>query len=355
EGDLELVYKANYLCRTALRILVPVAEFKVENETDLYREIYKMGWEDYLTEKKTFAIEAVTSYSPITHSKYAALKAKDAIADRFRDNSGRRPSVDKDTPDVRINIRIFRNECTVSLDSSGESLHKRGYRKKTGPAPISEVLAAGLIQLTGWNKKSLFIDPMCGSGTIPIEAALYAKNIPAGYFRERFGFETWLTFDKKVWKEIKSEANSRIKDTIPAILASDISGRILAIAKENISNAGLSSSIRSKAGCFSDLKPYENEGVVVANPPYGERMKKEDMIKFYKEIGDALKMNFTGFDAWIITSDLVSFKFLGLRPSRKIKVYNGKLECRFFKFEMYKGSKRQKTDNAKNRSTDFRR
>jgi putative N6-adenine-specific DNA methylase len=340
KGDKALLYKTNYLCRTAIRVLVPISTFRAENENELYKQILKIKWEDYIHLNGTFSIDGITSYSNITHSKYLALKTKDAVADRFREKYGRRPNVDTKDPDVKINVRVFRNECTVSLDSSVESLHKRGYRIGTGPAPLNEVLAAGMIQLSGWDGKSNFIDPMCGSGTLPIEAAMFAGNIPAGKFREQFGFTRWKDFDKELWQKVRDDAEAAQKEYKHQIIGSDRSGRILNVARENVASAGLENVISLKARYIDDVEPPAGGGVMITNPPYGERIKVEDIKKLYSEIGDALKTNFEGYSAWIISSDKEALKFIGLRPSRKITLFNGPLESGFYKFEIYKGTKR---------------
>jgi putative N6-adenine-specific DNA methylase len=340
-GDQRLLYKANYLCRTTLRILKPIAIFRAENEDQLYREIYKIDWSQYLDVDGTFSVDGVTSYSNITHSKYLALKTKDAVVDQFRAKFGKRPNVKLDNADLVINVRIFRDECTVSIDSSGESLHKRGYRKATGPAPISEVLAAGMILLTGWDKKSNFIDPMCGSGTIPMEAALMAKNIPAGYYREDYCFMHWKDFDKTLWDEIKKEAESKMIKPNVKIVGSDKSGLIIGAARQNLRYAGLTDDIRLKASFFADLEPPSGGGTLVMNPPYDERMKNDDIIEFYKEIGNTLKQKYHGYEAWIISGHLEALKFVGLHATRNIALFNGPIECRFARFVIYEGSKKR--------------
>lgn len=340
-GDKKMMYKANYLSRTALRVIKPIALFNADNEQSLYDGIGKIDWNDYLDVNGTFSVDGVTSYSNITHSKFLALKTKDAIADQFRNKFGRRPNVRLDNADLVVNVRIFRNECTVSIDSSGESLHKRGYRKATGPAPLSEVLAAGMIYLTDWDKKSTFIDPMCGSGTIPIEACLIARNIPAGYFRQDYCFMHWKDFDKALWEDIKSEAESKIRKASGQIIGSDRSGRVLAVARENAESAGLAKDIMFRGSFFADLEPPEGKGIIIMNPPYNERLKTEDVIDLYKSIGDTLKRNFTGFQAWIISANIEALKFVGLRPTRNLDLNNGQLECKYSKFEIYEGSKKR--------------
>ena len=339
EGNTELMYKTNYLCRTALRILMPIANFQARDEQQLYDEIYKINWEKYIKLKGTFAIDGITSYSNINHSKYLALKSKDAIADQFREKFGKRPNVDTENPDVKINIRLFRNSCSVSLDSSGESLHKRGYRVETGPAPINEVLAAGLIQISSWDAKSNFTDPLCGSATIPIEAAMYATNMPAGFFREEFNFELWNDFDKELWEKVKTEANSNKVDFEHKITASDRSGKILQVARNNVKSAKLEKYVKIMLGYVEDSEPPEGKGVMISNPPYGERIKVDDINKLYKGIGDNLKINYGGYSAWIFSSDENALRHVGLKPSKKIKLFNGPIETAFCKYEIFEGRK----------------
>jgi len=341
-GNIELMYKANYWCRTALHILVPISEFYIRKEEDLYKKINQIDWENYLDKKGTLSVDAVVHSSIFTHSHYVALKTKDAVVDRFRDKFGKRPNVDVDLPDLKINIYINRNKCIVSLDSSGNSLHKRGYRKKTGSAPLSEVLAAGMIMLSGWNGQSNFIDPMCGSGTIVCEAALIANNIPPGYYRKTFGFEKWKNFDNKTWEKVKKDALQFQKEFDHEIIGSDISAECIAIAKENAHYAKLHKDIKFEIKSFENQLPPEDGGIMMINPPYGERIKPEDIIKLYKTIGDGLKNNYQGYKAWIISSDFNAIKFIGLKPSKKISLYNGSLECKFLQYDIYHGSKKSK-------------
>jgi len=343
-GDNTLMYKANYCCRTALRILKPIKTFRAVNEEELYKGVSEIEWWDYMDVKDTFSIDSVVNSNNFRHSKFVALKTKDAVADRFRNRFGERPSVDTENPSLRINIRIFKDEVTISLDSSGSSLHRRGYRTETGLAPINEVLAAGLVMLSGWDKESHFIDPMCGSGTILMEAALIANNIPAGYYRQSFGFEQWKDFEKDAWEKIKDDALDDQKEFEHSIIGSDISGRMISVARNNIKNARMHKDIELYAGNMIDFVPPVGKGVMITNPPYGERMQLEDVKALYKKIGDSLKKNYAGYDAWIISSDLEAIKFIGLRPSRKIMVYNGPLECRFMKFSIYEGSKKSRAN-----------
>lgn len=339
-GDKEVLYRANYTCRSALRIIKPIAVFDAPDEEVLYQEVKKIPWQEYLDNRSTFSIDGTTSYSRITHSKYLALKTKDAIVDKFREDTGKRPSVDKYNPDLRINVRLFRDACTISLDSSGESLHKRGYRVATGPAPLNEVLAAGMLMLTGFQGDAPFIDPMCGSGTLPIEAVLIAKKIPAGYFRESFLFQRWKDFDPDLWNQVKQEADDKIIPLKQAVFASDRSGRILQVARENIEKAGLTNDIQVRAAFVEDVEPPPGKGLMVTNPPYGERIKAEDIQLLYSSIGDNLKQRFTGYTAWILSAHEEALKHVGLRASRKIELNNGPLLCKYLRFELYEGSKK---------------
>ncbi|MCD4772068.1 MAG: RNA methyltransferase [Bacteroidales bacterium] len=344
KGDKEIMYKANYLCRTAIKILKPFASFLIRNEDDLYKEIKKIDWWDYMDVDDTLAVDCTLSASSITHSKYASLKVKDAIVDKFREKFDKRPSVDIIDPTLRINIHIFRDNCSVSFDSSGVSLHKRGYRKATDMAPINELLAAGMILLSGWKKDCNFIDPMCGSGTILIEAALIANNIPSGYYRKFFGFEHWKDFDKDLWEKIKKEASLNITEFEHRIIGSDKSAKAIQIARENIKSAKLHKDIELNIIAFEELIPPEGGGIIVTNPPYGERLKVINITELYSLIGDSLKKKFTGFNVWILSSDNNALKKVGLRTSRKIPLFNAKLECKYVKFEIYKGSLKRKNN-----------
>lgn len=347
EGDKQLMYKANYCCRTALRILKPITSFVARNELALYNNIFKIQWHEIFNINETFAIDAVTSGNYFTHSQYAALKVKDAIADEFREHFGARPSVDVDNPDLRINVHIENEKVTVSFDSSGESLHKRGYRKNVDKAPMNEVLAAGLIKLTGWQCDCNFVDCMCGSGTLPIEAAMLAMGLPAGFFRKKWGFMTWHDFDKELWQNVMLDAGAEMEEFNYEILASDRSAKAVEIAKANIENAHLQYDIKLSKQDMFDVVPPKGGGIMIINPPYGERLEEKDIINLYRGIGDALKKNFKGFEAWIISSNKDALKLIGLKPSKKIDVYNGPLECKFEKFDIFEGSyKDMKRDSS---------
>ena len=341
-GDLALLYKCNLYLRTALKVLKPIATFDALNDQELYNGVKKIDWSEFLTTDQTFAIDGTTSGEVFTHSKFVALKSKDAIADQFREIDGIRPSIDVDNPDLQINIHIAEVACSVSIDSTGLPLSKRGYRLEQIFAPISEVLAAGIILLSGWDKKSNFFDPMCGSGTFSIEAALIAQNIPNGRLRH-FAFEKWKDFDAELWELIKKEAESKIKPFAGKIFASDIEKRAVEIAIQNARRAGVEDQITFKNSDFLTSALEDEPGVIVLNPPYGERLQNDDIIGFYQEIGTRLKHFYNGCDAWIISANLEALKFIALKPSRKIKLYNGQLECKLHKYELYRGSKRTGT------------
>lgn len=343
KGDDGFMYKANLALRTAVRILKPIKKFRVQSELDLYKQLQFIGWEHYFSEADTFAIDAVTNSDNFTHSHYVALKTKDAIADYFRNKYGKRPSVDIKHPTVQINVHIQRDQCTVSLDSSGDSLHKRGYRSATNIAPINEVLAAGLVLLSGYDGSQHFIDPMCGSGTILIEAAMIANKIPANINRREFGFERWRDFDENLFEIIRNSLLKKIRSSDKEIIGYDKAPSVIRKAFGNIKNANLEEFIKiDQENFFNTEKEVEGKTIVLFNPPYGERLEIDVPI-FYKEIGNTLKHGYPDTDAWLITSDFEKgLKSVGLRTSKKIKLYNGKLECRFVKYEMYKGSKKAK-------------
>ncbi len=352
EGNKELLYRANYLVRTAIRILTPITEFKVTDEQSLYDGVKAIQWDEIMTHKQTFVMTADVFHSQIDHSHFAALKAKDALVDFFRDKIRRRPSVDKDDADIFINIHISQNVCTVSLDSSGESLHKRGYRIGADKAPLNEVLAAGLIKLSGWKGDVDFYDPMCGSGTIVMEAAMAAMNIPAGYYRDKYAFEQWTDFDEDLWKAIKEEHDNEFKDIDIKIFASDRSEKAVQIAKRNLKHAGLHKDIEISKAYFDSIVPNSDKGLLMFNPPYGMRLTENDIVRLYQEIGDVLKSNWAGHQAWIITSAMDAAKFIGLRPSKRIELYNGPIEAKLLCFDLYEGSRKEKSPDYRKRKDD---
>jgi putative N6-adenine-specific DNA methylase len=329
--------------RTALRILFPFRTFKTKHEKHFYKKMRETDWSKFIHLRDTFAIDAHTQSKYITHSKYLALKAKDAIVDQFRDDTGERPNVNVKSPTMRLNVHISHdNTCTLSWDSSGDSLHKRGYRSVTGEAPINEVLAAGMILLSGWEKDCAFIDPMCGSGTILVEAAMIAKNMPPQLNRRGFGFQNWPNFDSEIWQEVLREAKKNIVEFEYPILGYDIDSESVRIAQNNVMNARLRGEVLVETKDFRNLSTDLEKGLLMMNPPYDERLEISDINAFYKRIGDQMKNEFAGWSAWIISSNIPALKSVGLKPSRKIHLFNGSLECKFHKFEMYKGSKKRK-------------
>jgi putative N6-adenine-specific DNA methylase len=345
EGDTGFMYKANLCLRTAIKILKPIHSFYVKDETDLYKKIYEMEWSKYLNPEITFAIDATVNSENFTHSLYVSQKTKDAIVDKFRDTVGKRPDVDIKFPELRLNIHIQMNQCNVSLDTSGRSLHQRGYRTATNIAPINEVLAAGLLLLSGWDGQSHFLDPMCGSGTFLTEAAMIACNIPAKINRKEFAFEKWQDFDSELYEKIVESSLNKTREFHYKITGYDKAPSAVQKAIDNVENANLSEYISiERKNFFESEKFTENHLHMVFNPPYGERLNIE-MEEFYGNIGDTLKKNYPGTDAWFITSNLEALKFVGLRPSRKIKVFNSHLESRLVKYVMYKGSKKAKYNN----------
>ena len=339
-GDKGFMYKANLCLRTALKVLVPIYSFTANNEYELYDKMKEYEWEELLNTDDTLAINATVNSDEFNHSLYVSQKTKDAICDRFVDKFDVRPNVDLDRPTVRIYVHIFRNQVNVSLDSSGDSLFKRGYRVDIDTAPMKEVLAAGMVLLSNWQPHLPLIDGMCGSGTLGIEAALYANNIPPGVFREEFGFMKWHDYDKALWDTIYESCVNRIKDDMPSIISSDIDIVPLEMAKRNGAVAKVDDVIQYEHISFFDLMPTRPHGTILLNPPYDERIKMEDTNAFYKQIGDKLKKDFGGWTCWIISSNMEAIKSIGLHPSKKMTLFNASLECKLLKYEMYSGSKK---------------
>ena len=342
EGDQEVMYKANLYSRVALRILKPIASFPANTEQQLYDGIKTIRWDQYLTNDDTIAVDGVTVKSKITHSLYIALKTKDAIVDQFREKTGVRPNVDLDFPTVRINVHLSSDVANVSIDSSGESLHKRGYRQELGEAPLNETLAAGMVLLSGWDAQSPLVDLMCGSGTILVEAALKARRIAPGIFKKEFGFERWKDFDADLWKKLLEEAKNNELPSLPfRLTGTDRSHQAIRNAKENAAGAGVENEIDFHIMPFEDYTPAEIPSTIIVNPPYGGRITDDDLFSLYKSIGDQFKKKYSGATGWVLTANQDAAKHIGLHPSRKIQLYNGALECRFLKYQMYKGSKKQ--------------
>lgn len=345
-GDKGFMYKANLALRTAIRILKPIRSFTVLDEDSLYNKLKAIPWEEYLHSAGSFAINSVVHSKDFTsNSHYISLKSKDAIVDYFRDKYDERPDVDLKHPDVRIHVHIQHKTCTVSLDSSGDSLHKRGYRVDTNIAPINEVLAAGLVMLSGYDGTGNFIDPMCGSGTILIEAAMLAANIPANINRPEFGFEKWRNYDNALFEKIHDSILKRVRSPQSKIMGFDKAPSAIRKAKENIESANLSDFIKVfQINFFESEKQVFGPTTILFNPPYGERLEI-DTTSFYAEIGDTLKNNYPDTTAWFITSDLEALKHVGLRTSKRIPMRNADLDCRFVKYELYKGTRKVKGEN----------
>lgn len=334
-GDRRMMFRANYELRTALRILVPVHSFSAYNEKSYYEAVREINWADYMGVSDTLAVDAVTQGEVFRHSQYLGLLTKDAIVDQFRDRTGRRPSVNTVAPTLRINIHVQGTKADISLDASGDSLHRRNYRRDTVDAPLNEVLAAGMILLSGWNGKNPFVDPMCGSGTLPIEATLLATRTPPQIKRESFGFFKWPDFDQKLWKEVKNTADAQVQALEFPVIASDKDPRARNSTSLNLMSAGLEQMVTVLKTPFEKLDAPVPEGCLLMNPPYDERLKIEDTHAFYQQIGDVLKQRWPGWAAWIISSNRDALKHIGLRAAQKYTLFNGALECSFQKFEMY--------------------
>jgi len=339
-GDKGFMYKANLCLRTALKILKPIHTATIESDNDLYQLFYDFPWTDYLEVDSKFVIDSVVYGELFTHSQYASQKAKDGLVDRFRDEFQARPSVEMNRPDLRINLHIQNDQCAISLDSSGASLHHRGYRTATNIAPLNEVLAAGLIQLSGWKGNTDFYDPMCGSGTILIEAALFSCKIPANINRKSFAFEKWKDWDESLMETIKTSQLKKIINPNVQIKGSDKAPSAVEKAIQNVENANLSDFITiEKKDFFQVEKETKGPLHLLTNPPYGERLEG-DMNVLYQGIGDSFKQSFPNTQAWMISSNMEALKHVGLRPSRKIKLFNGKLESRLLLYPIYEGTKR---------------
>ena len=359
KGDQSLLYRANLCLRTASRVLVEI--YKTERrkpasnrdrsqkpEEWLYEEVKKINWDRYMSEDTTFAIDATVYSETFRNSRFVTYRVKDAIADWWVEKRGKRPNVKVTDPDLYINVHIAEETLTVCLDSSGESLHKRGYRVATTEAPINEVLAAGMLLIAGWRGQSDFYDPMCGSGTIPIEAALIARNIAPGIFRKSFGFEKWPDFDAELWSDIYND-DSQEREFNHKIYGSDASYYAIQQAAKNVKSAGVSRDVELRQIRMEELKPSaisaQHPAMVMLNPPYGERLaSNRDMEELYGKIGSALKHQFAGATAWIISSNAEAMKCIGLKPAKKIRLLNGELDCQFNKYELFAGSRRQKND-----------
>ncbi len=336
EGDLAMMYKANLCCRTALRILKPIEKFTASDPDELYDIVRDIEWEKYMTPETTFSIDSTVSSEEFSHSKYVTYRVKDGIVDHFRDTAGVRPSVRVTGADIMFNVHIFEDRVTISLDSSGEPLSKRGYKVDQTKAPINEVLAAGIIMKTGWRGDCNFADPMCGSGTFLTEAALIAANINPGIYRQEFAFERWKDFDKDLFEEIYND-DSGEREFAYKIYGGDIDPEAVAIARKNVREAKVEDMVELKCCPMSDWTDNPDPGILVMNPPYGERLRPEDMTALYKGIGTCLKQNFSGWHAWIIGLNDEDFTNIGLKPSMKIPLLNGNLECSLREYVLFDG------------------
>lgn len=339
-GDKNLLYRVNYCSRTALSILMPVADFRIRSKDDLYKGGLKIEWDRFMEVDNTFSVVPVVNSPHFGHTGYAGLILKDAIADFFRNRLGRRPSVDTVDPSILINLHVSNDDVTISIDSSVVPLFKRGYRQEQAVAPLNEVLAAGILLMSGWKVSSSLTDPMCGSGTIPIEAGLIACNIPPGKFRKFFGFQRWKDYDEEIFNNIVTECDKNIGLSPVKISGSDISEQAVQQSRNNVSRAGLSEIISIEVSDFKDLKCSDNHGFVFLNPPYGLRLNPDELDEIYSMIGSTLKHSFPGNTAWLITSNKESLKKVGLKPKEKHTLFNGALECTLLKYEMYQGTKK---------------
>ncbi|MCI4668117.1 MAG: THUMP domain-containing protein [Bacteroidia bacterium] len=335
EGDKSTMYKANMFLRTAVRVLRSIKDFEAFNERQLYEQVYQIPWENFMEIGQTFTVDAVTGSHLFKNSHFVALKTKDALVDRFRKREGKRPSVDLQKPDLRIHINIQGNMARLYLDSSGNSLHLRGYRKAMTKAPLSEILAAGMILLSGWDGKTPFFDPMCGSGTLPIEASLIASNTAPGLFRKSFGFFSWIDFEEKLWQKIVDQALEQETELTTPIYASDISPLSIKISTENMKSAGFEDDIKLEKISFQKAPLPCDSGFLIMNPPYDQRLFHQNIQGFYKEIGDHLKQTYKGWTAWIISSNMEAMKRVGLKPSKRVQLFNGPLQCKYQGYELY--------------------
>ncbi|KAA6350720.1 Ribosomal RNA large subunit methyltransferase K/L [termite gut metagenome] len=335
-GSKEMMYKANFCLRTAVRILKPIKHFTAKNADEVYEQVKVIKWDEILDVKNSFAVDAVVYSEEFRHSKFVSYKVKDAIVDYFREQKGERPSVHLNNPDIQLNIHVAHDRCTLSLDSSGDSLHRRGYRQETVEAPLNEVLAAGMILMTGWQGECDFIDPMCGSGTIPIEAALIAGNIAPGVFRKKYAFEKWTDFDRDMFEIIYND-DSKEREFKHTIYAYDNSPKAYEIAKQNMKAAGIAKKIVLKLQSFQQFEHPENRAILITNPPYGERISSLDLLDLYRIIGERLKHAFYDNDAWILSYRDECFEQIGLKADERIPLFNGALECEFRKYRIFGG------------------
>ena len=335
-GDKEMMYRANFQLHTAIRILKPIKHFKSKSADEMYDEVKKIDWSQYIEDGKTFSVDSVVYSEEFRNSRFVTYKVKDAIVDQFREKTGKRPNISVSNPDIRLNIHVAEDDATLSLDSSGESLHRRGYRQESVEAPLNEVLAAGMIFLSGWKGDCDFIDPMCGSGTLLIEAALIAHNMSPGIFRKEYAFEKWTDFDRDLFDSIYND-DSQEREFKHHIYGYDIDMKAVNTARLNIKAAGLANDVTVEQADFKDFQKPAAPCVMITNPPYGERISTPNLLGTYKMIGERLKHEFMGNEAWILSYREECFEQIGLKPSIKIPVHNGSLECEFRKYAIFDG------------------
>jgi putative N6-adenine-specific DNA methylase len=346
DANKELLYRSNLQLRTAIRILQPLTTFKARNDEELYRAVKAYDWSPYLRDDQTLAIDPVVFSRFFTHSKYVALKVKDAICDQFRDKSGKRPSVDLQRPNLMINVHVAEDQFTLSMDSSGQPLNRRGYRTKEHPAPINEVLAAGMVMLSGYDGSQPFLDPMCGSGTIVMEATMIAARMAPNLKRKEFGFMRWNNYDESLWKKIFDEAQAQVRTPPQRINGSDMALSAIDVSRHSALDFGLKQYIDFEVAPFNEVLPKGKNGIAIMNPPYDERMKSKDIVMLYTQIGDQLKQRFSGWNAWVISSNFEALKVISLKPAERHTLFNGSLECRVHKFDLYEGTKKRRVRNA---------
>ncbi|MEM8828012.1 MAG: class I SAM-dependent RNA methyltransferase [Cyanobacteria bacterium P01_G01_bin.19] len=336
KGDKKLLYKANLWTRTTFRILMPIARVKSFTGDELYKNVQKLDWDKYINSEMTLAVTCTGKSKNLNHTHFTALKIKNAITDWQKVRGGKRSSVDTEYPDLLVNAHIDGKHCILSLDSSGSSLHRRGYRPAIGAAPMKETLASAILELSEWTPDLAFLDPMCGSGTLPIEAALKGLNIAPGLYRD-FGFQTWLDYDDKLWQSLIKEAEQQQKHNLDVpIIGSDRNLQVIRQAFVNAENSGLEDYVKFARKELVDIEPPADKGVLICNPPYGVRLgNEEELGELYKLLGDIFKQRFKGWTAYIFTGSMKLSKRVGLRTSKRVKLYNGAIPCTLLKYEMY--------------------
>lgn len=344
-GSLSMMYKANLYLRTALRVLLPIAKFKAFDEDQLYKRIKAINWSEYMTFKNSFAIDVVSFSKTYRNSLFLEQRIKDAIVDQFREKTSLRPSVDIKNAEIRINVHVQETYFTVSLDSSGDSLHKRGYRKEMHPASLSEVLAAGMVLLSGYKGEVPFLNPMCGSGTIAIEAAMIGMGMYPGITGRKYSFQYWVDYDQTLFERLL-ETMPPIRELVHPLIASDIDQEAIRIAKSNIRTAGLEDQISVVKKDFMEMDLQAEPSLIILNPPYGERLNMDNLNEFYSQVGTSLKHKFPGSGAWILTANMEATKFIGLKPDKKIILFNGPLECRYLKYTLFTGKRKEFRENS---------